>query len=169
MEAPVKRRRKRRPGPLRPLSDRFWEKVERGTDDECWEWKAHRNACGYGTIKAAGAKGQMLLAHRVSYSIAHGVTVASFGDLRVLHRCDNPGCVNPAHLSLGTQGDNIRDMFAKGRDNRARGERSGRTSLTADQVLVIRAGGSPRDLASRFGIHTSTIHNIRRRRTWHHL
>lgn len=165
----MKRRRKRAPMPLRPLSARFWEKVARGADDECWEWIAHRNACGYGTIKESGGKGPMLLAHRVSYSLANGIAIGEFAELRVCHRCDNPGCVNPSHLFLGTQRDNVRDMFAKGRDNRARGERSGRTTLTSEQVLDIRGGGEPRELAERFGVSRSTIHNIRRRRTWHHL
>lgn len=93
----------------RPLADRFWEKVDRSGD--CWTWTAYRNPAGYGEINLGGRLGAVL-AHRVAYELTFDVAP---GDLHVLHRCDNPACVRPDHLFLGTHIDNMRDMTAKGR------------------------------------------------------
>lgn len=87
---------------------RFDAKVERG--EGCWVWTGLRTQYGYGTItNGAGCK---LLAHRASWELHVGPIPDG---LWVLHRCDNPPCVNPAHLFLGTHADNVRDMWAKGR------------------------------------------------------
>lgn len=94
----------------RPLAERFWEKVRKS--DGCWTWTGGRNALGYGLI-SYGKPRKPTLAHRVSWVLAHGDMPAA--DLEVCHACDNPSCVNPAHLFLGTHRDNMRDMFAKGR------------------------------------------------------
>lgn len=97
------------------LRTRFCLKRLKVGDSECWPWIGSRNDAGYGQIGVRGADGLMVhrKAHRVAYALEHG----SFAnELCVLHRCDNPRCVNPTHLSLGTQKDNIRDMIAKGRN-----------------------------------------------------
>ena len=77
-------------------------------DDRCWYWIGASNGHGYGVFRAGR---RLLLAHRAAYALANG----SPGRRVVRHTCDNPGCVNPAHLRAGTQADNVRDMIAKGR------------------------------------------------------
>jgi hypothetical protein len=96
----------------RPISVRFWEKVRKRGADDCWEWTANRLPRGYGLL-GAGRRGQhALYAHRLSWELHNGqIPAGQF----VLHRCDNPPCVNPAHLFLGTHTDNMRDMHAKRR------------------------------------------------------
>lgn len=103
-----------RGGPLKPLQgdipveDRFWSKVDSSAPG-CWPWTATRNSGGYGHIRV-GEK--MRSAHRVSYELTHGPIPEG---MQVMHSCDNPACVNPAHLSLGSNQDNLLDMARKRR------------------------------------------------------
>lgn len=88
--------------------DDFWKRVDKTTTTGCWEWHGGRAKDGYGSFKM---NKQWMQTHRWSMLFAgHNIK-----DKVVMHKCDNPGCVNPAHLSLGTQQDNIKDMHAKGR------------------------------------------------------
>jgi hypothetical protein len=110
----------RRTGVLKPLvfrrapvDRRFWSKVQKGPD--CWTWAGSRSAKGYGRLNVGGAVCQ---AHRVSWELHRGAIPS---DLFVLHRCDNPPCVNPDHLFLGTALDNSRDMVSKGRQKFPKG------------------------------------------------
>jgi hypothetical protein len=115
---------------VKPLSQRFWTKVDREGPvpahvpelDRCWQWTGSVSGrYGHGEI-GAGRRGEgNLKAHRVSWEIHHGPIPIG---LQVLHRCDNGLCVNPGHLRLGTQGDNMREMSAKGRQ---RNQNSGKT------------------------------------------
>lgn len=93
----------------RPLEERFWEKVDKSGD--CWVWTRSTNGSGYGQITMPRA-GAPMLAHRVSWLLHYGPIPAG---LFVCHRCDNPPCIRPEHLFLGTNRDNSRDMGAKGR------------------------------------------------------
>jgi hypothetical protein len=91
--------------------------VARGAADDCWRWKGTTSRRGgYGVFPVPKLRKGGVHAHRVAYVLAHGSIPAG---MCVMHRCDNPPCVNPAHLQLGTHGDNIRDAFAKGRMNSA--------------------------------------------------
>lgn len=104
----------------KPIEDRFWGKVDRRGLDECWKWLGAKAPHGYGQIGTKSSK--HMLAHRFSYELHYGPIPDNdtYHGTCVLHKCDNPSCVNPAHLFLGTQSDNVADMIAKGRDNYGR-------------------------------------------------
>lgn len=96
----------------RSLAARFWAKVNK--TPTCWLWTANRLPKGYGVINVGGRAGSQQLAHRVSWELHFGPIPDG---LWVLHRCDNPPCVRPDHLFLGTVQDNVDDMVTKGRAN----------------------------------------------------
>lgn len=142
--------------------DEFWNKVDEGEADECWEWKGNIHQYGYGRILVDGT---LKLAHRVSYRI----NKSDPGEMCVLHKCDNPPCVNPNHLFLGTREDNNKDAARKGRTVNHSGESNPNVELTDKDVQEIRQlpDNIPnREIAQRYGVSTSTIGCIIRRETW---
>jgi len=146
------------------LVSRFWLFVDRRGKNECWLWKGSTRGAGYGRIKEGGVD---LLAHRVSYQINRGPIPA---DLLVCHRCDAPRCVNPRHLFIGTQKDNLADRKAKGRFHPVKGERHGRSKLTEQQVLEIRKDDrSQGAIAADYKIHRAMVSYIKSRHSWKHI
>lgn len=101
------------------LSEGFWDRVAIAGQDECWLWLGALKDTGYGQLTRLHISRSPLKAHRVAYELTNGPIQ---GGLHVLHRCDNRRCVNPAHLFLGTNDDNVRDMFAKKRNRMAPAE-----------------------------------------------
>lgn len=146
----------------------------------CWEWNRAQSANGYGSVSFGRAL-RSVGAHRVAYFLHHGVQP---GELCVCHSCDNPICVNPDHLWLGTKGDNNRDMDAKGRRRAGPhiggdhpwlrphniGSANPNAKLTEDVVLRIRASDLTNDaLAAELGMSAHTIRDVRRGRSWAHV
>lgn len=147
-----------------PLSDRLWSKISMKQLDGCWEWQASRKGKRYGQIQVDGTP---VGAHRIAYQLVKGEIPEG---LVVRHRCDNPFCCNPDHLEIGTYQDNTNDMIARQRQKKARGEESGTSKLTEDQVIEIRnSDESLRVLADRFGVSESSVGEARRGKTWTHL
>lgn len=136
-------------------------------DNGCWNWTGgrfkKRGGYGYCTMRKHGILGQR--AHRVAWRIYCGPVTP---DQHVLHRCDNPLCVNPDHLFLGNQVENMKDKVAKGRQTW--GETHGPVKLTADIVRMIRTDPRrPFELGPALGVSETTIRDIRTRRSWKHL
>jgi hypothetical protein len=156
------------------LEERLWSHVVMSGD--CWLWTGNTRSDGYGTLCVNGKK---TAAHRLSWILAHGEIPKGdgFHGTCVLHTCDNRKCVNPAHLFLGTQADNLGDMTQKGRALHPRndtsfraGERHPNARLSETQVIAIRS--DPRieiQIARAYGVGLMTINHIRHRRTWKHV
>jgi hypothetical protein len=138
-----------------PLQVRFWRYVSKSSG--CWLWTGKRERNGYGRIQQGGKDSPLIGAHRLSYEIHHGPIPAG---MVVMHSCDNPACVNPAHLSVGTFKQNTADMARKGR-------RRGRIILTSEQVAAIRASNEPaRTVAPLYGVSKSAIWAVRTGQNW---
>ena len=144
----------------------FWKKVD--TSGDCWPWTAYKNKQGYGKIGTANKK--LRFAHRVSYANTIGVIPVGYD---VCHHCDNPSCVNPAHLFAGTRADNVRDMVFKGRGTNMQGSRHGMAKLKDLEVFLIRrliSASIPITLISKmFRVSYQTIWGIRHGLNWTHL
>lgn len=156
---------------LQSSAQRFWQRVDRsGGPDACWIWQASIDEGGYGCFYATTEEGGLQIkAHRYAWILTHGKIPDG---LQVCHACDNPPCVNPAHLFIGTATDNMADMIAKGR--KPRGEASGTARLTDDNVRYIREHYRPgettfTEFANMFGVTYHAIANLIRRKTWKHL
>ena len=165
---------------------RFFNKVDIPENlEDCWEWAADKIFDdGYGKY---GFNGKRTRSHRFSYQIFYGKTPCKNKEgkrICVCHHCDNPGCVNPNHLFLGTQKDNLNDARNKGRwvpedfgfqkgHNHSRGEKHSNSKLTEKEVRLIRKelkeGVKPKFLSKRFGVGVHTIYGIKNRRTWKHI
>lgn len=149
------------------LQKRFEDKYLPVTESGCWLWLANVDEDGYGKIKVHS---QQARAHRVSYELHVGLIPPG---LFVLHSCDTPACVNPSHLFLGTNTDNMRDRENKKRGNHAVGETHGSARLMPDAVLTIRArlalGETQQAIADDYGLARQTVGNIKTRKIWRHI
>lgn len=161
---------------------RFWRKVNKDgpLPDQsnphykglgpCWTWTGGITGCGYGNAYAGG---RQIPSHRFSFAVAFG-----YHPLNALHRCDNPKCVNPAHLFDGTKKDNFEDMVTKGRrkhfgpvgDKQARGTRINSNRLSESDVIDIRAmrasGSTAKEIAAAFTVGKTTIIDILTGKRW---
>lgn len=147
--------------------ERFWSRVH--VTDGCWTWGAYRNTKGYGVVCiSANGYRAYALAHRFSWAIANS-DVPSDG-MFICHHCDNPPCVNPAHLFLGTNDDNVLDCVKKGRI--AIGEKNSRAILNESDVRDIRHMAktmSGVSIAAHYGVSTGAVYNIIHRVRWKHV
>lgn len=142
------------------IEDRFEAKVEFAANS-CWLWLASDNGKGYGLISTNESRQDK--AHRVSYKLYRGPIPEG---LQVLHTCDKPYCVNPAHLFLGTNLDNVKDKMQKGRTQLVNGTYSGMCKLSDIEVIQIQeqideGTLSLREIAECFNVGTSTVHRIK--------
>ncbi len=158
--------------------ERFWSYVARGGETDCWLWQRGRTRASYGMFHPV--HGASLLTHRLSWALLRGPIPDG---IEVCHDCpggDNPACVNPAHLWLGSHGDNMRDAFAKGRmverdaNAMCRGSRHGMSTLVEADIIAMRAtyaagGVSMRALARRFHVTQANVSCIIARKTWKHV
>lgn len=155
---------------LRQCADKFWKRVTKHSDSECWLWMSHVDRDGYGHFQFRHNKDkQKIRAHRVSYMLANNCVVDS--DVFVCHKCDNRACVNPNHLYLGDNNTNIADCVLRGRT--ARGVKNTNSKLTEEQVLRIKLkladSQSRGSIAKEFDVSKSTISYIANNRTWKHV
>lgn len=145
--------------------ERFWSKVHKGGEDECWDWMRGKDKDGYG---AFWLNNEDIRAHRLAFIMKNGQIPSN---MFVCHRCDNPACVNPGHMFLGSSRDNINDMLSKGRT--LKGEKNNGAKLKEHQVTEIKkiylAGNvSSRVLAKQFGVGKGTILKIVNGEAWSH-
>jgi predicted XRE-type DNA-binding protein len=139
--------------------------------EDCIEFKGYKNKGGYGQERSAG---KVRLAHRIAYCKAKNIDIKQIDGLVVMHTCDNPPCVNPEHLRLGTQQENVDDMMKKGRHDFGGlvGEEHGKAKLTSEDVLRIREMvkfKSQTEVARLFLICQPHVSDIVLRRRWAHL
>ena len=146
---------------------RFQSKIRKS--DECWLWTAAQDKDGYGRFRLGD---NVVFAHRVAYEAQNG---SVSDDICVLHNCDNPPCVNPEHLFVGTKADNNHDKRVKGRGRGgvSLGEAHGNAKLTNTKVRKIRAecaaGSTQLCLAEKYSVSKNAISQIVNRRAWQHL
>lgn len=158
--------------PVQTLRDFFWGRVE--ITDSCWLWSGGVSGFGYGHVSFRGLQTS---AHRLSYRMHCGAVPSG---MVVCHKCDNPRCVNPSHLFVGTQKDNIRDMVEKGRmwtqvrPEDSLGTKNPAAKITEADVLAIRntyATGRVRqkDIAAQYGLDQTVVSCIVLGKSWPHV
>lgn len=156
--------------PRRSLADRMERFTDRSAgDDGCWGWIGCVTNQGYGQISADG---KMRVAHRVAYELANGHIPqgAGYHGTCVCHSCDNPRCVNPAHLFLGSHHDNMMDMKHKDRYTKLHGESHGSAKITEAQAIdILHSGGLHREIAKRHGVSRMLVTAIKNGRLWSYL
>jgi hypothetical protein len=161
-------RKKRGPYKLRPASDRFWPKVDKSGD--CWLWLGFIDHAGYGRFRVGGRAGKSERAHRAAWEM----TVAPIpAGMELCHHCDNPRCVRPDHMFVGTHAENMADAAAKKRFTSPLGELSGRARFKDGDVLEMHrlhaSGLGYRRIAKLVGTTKSTVYYVLTGRRWPHI
>ena len=142
------------------INTRFWNKVKK--TESCWIWLGTKNTKRYGSFTN---NKKHVLAHRQSYIFVHGIIPNGY---YVCHKCDNPSCVNPDHLFLGTPKENTRDMITKNR--KPLGENHKSSKLTNNDIYAIRKSKmSQTDIAELYGIDQTQVSNIQNYKQWKHI
>lgn len=160
-------------GVRQPVKERLLRFIQMPADpSDCWLWIGARNKKGYGLIHILGGIYDFMpnSCHRLAHRIAYQEFKGSIQGWDVLHRCDNPPCVNPDHLYLGTDADNTADKVNRGRLVVQKGVKHHAAKLTEDQVRAIRA--DPRtykQVAIALGMNASWIYEIKKGTGWKHL
>lgn len=145
---------------------KFWSNVDKSNGEyNCWNWLAYKDPDGYGRFRWGK---QVFKSNRLAYILRFGEIP---NNLHVLHRCDNRACVNPEHLFLGNQIDNMQDMLAKGRRHSTQRENNPKAKLNEKQVEEIRQryeNGNilQRELAEEYGVTQVQISSIVRKKQW---
>ncbi len=148
--------------PRKNSAEDFWGRVDRSGD--CWLWRGALTPRGYGKTHF---NGKNYRAHRLAFYLQFGQSPDA-----VLHKCDNPRCVNPSHLMAGDNGKNNRDRALKGRSHKPKGELHPLHRLREADVIEIRKMASSRDvadIAEMFSVHKTTVKDIVRGRRWKHI
>lgn len=142
----------------RTLHEKFWTKVTAGDPADCWEWTGARQQTGHGLVGVSGTR-TTTTAHRVSWELHHGPIPDG---LVVRHRCDNPPCVNPHHLELGTRADNVRDARERSEAWRSTRGASRRNNSIDVETICARyaAGESQQAIADSMGLGQTTISRV---------
>ena len=129
----------------------FWSKVDVRRPGVCWEWRAAKNEHGYGVFRRRDSR-LNIRAHRMAWQIVNSEVLPP--EVKLLHSCDNPGCVNPGHLSKGTQADNVADMHEKGR---RKYDARYTTAEIAEMRIMLSLGKKQHDIAALFGCSQSYV------------
>lgn len=149
------------------IEERFWDKVPMREEGKCWLWHGAMLKGGYGQIKIAGTPVQ---AHRFAWSFVNGEIPEG---MVIRHTCDNPSCVNPSHLLLGTHKDNVADKYARHRNHSQIGSDNNCSKLTEADVVEIKyrlsEGEKQKDVAKVFGITQCQVSNIATGKQWGHI
>lgn len=147
------------------IEDRFMQRVRK--TDSCWLWLGSKDRDGYPLFMAEINGERFRKGHRVSYAMFRGKVG---NGILVCHTCDNPSCVNPDHLFLGTSDDNMKDKAAKGRSRVPQGEKSPHAKLTQEQAQAILIDARPYiAIANEYGISATTVGSIKQRASWPEL
>jgi hypothetical protein len=149
------------------VEERFWKYVNKDCENGCWHFTGSLSNNRYGKL---GVNGKFISAHRFSYQLSYGEIPEG---MHCCHKCDNPRCVNPDHLFIGTRSENMQDMLNKNRGNKVKGSLHHSSKLTEDQVLSIKkriaSGEKQCNIAKEFGIANCQITYIKNGRNWKHV
>lgn len=141
------------------IKEKLKSNIEIDSITNCWKWRKCKDKDGYGFVRIGGGARKLYRAHRISYELFIGCIPAQ---RQVLHKCDNPSCINPEHLFLGTQQDNMTDCVTKGR--RPREEKHYKHVLDEDSVRTIRnlsaLGLRPSDIGKQLGVNRGVVQMV---------